>query len=79
MLFKTIYIFYSKNQEFFINPIPGELFIFISPLKNDKEIIETIRSVTNKPLYVDVNQGWNNKQEALEMIEWLFEKKCNFN
>ncbi len=40
----------------------------------DKEIIETIRSVTNKPLYVDVNQGWNNKQEALEMIEWLFEK-----
>jgi len=42
--------------------------------KNDKEIIETIRSVTNKPLYVDVNQGWNNKQEALEMIEWLFEK-----
>ncbi|MCH6574490.1 MAG: dipeptide epimerase, partial [Bacteroidetes bacterium] len=42
--------------------------------ENDKEIIETIRSVTNKPLYVDVNQGWNNKQEALEMIEWLFEK-----
>jgi len=42
--------------------------------ENDKEIIETIRSVTNKPLYVDVNQGWSNKQEALEMIEWLFEK-----
>jgi len=38
---------------------------------NDKEIIETIRSVTNKPLYVDVNQGWKDKQEALEMIEWL--------
>lgn len=42
--------------------------------KSDKEIIETIRSVTDKPLYVDVNQGWNNKQEALEIIEWLFEK-----
>jgi len=42
--------------------------------KNDKEIIETIRSVTNKPLYVDVNQGWKDKQKALEMIEWLFEK-----
>jgi L-alanine-DL-glutamate epimerase-like enolase superfamily enzyme len=42
--------------------------------ENDKEIIETIRSVTNKPLYVDVNQGWKDKQEALEMIEWLFEK-----
>ncbi|MGB5894882.1 MAG: dipeptide epimerase [Ignavibacteriaceae bacterium] len=42
--------------------------------KNDKEIIDTIRSVTNKPLYVDVNQGWSNRQEALEMIEWLVEK-----
>jgi len=42
--------------------------------KNDKEIIETIRSVTNKPLYVDVNQGWEDRQEALEMIQWLFEK-----
>ncbi len=42
--------------------------------ENDKEIIETIRAVTNKPLYVDVNQGWKDKQEALEMIEWLVEK-----
>jgi L-alanine-DL-glutamate epimerase-like enolase superfamily enzyme len=41
---------------------------------NDVAIIETIRSVTNKPLYVDVNQGWSNRQEALEMIEWLLEK-----
>jgi len=41
---------------------------------NDEEIIETIRSITNKPLYVDVNQGWSDRQEALEMIEWLFEK-----
>jgi L-alanine-DL-glutamate epimerase-like enolase superfamily enzyme len=41
---------------------------------NDKETIDTIRSITNKPLYVDVNQGWNNRQEALEMIEWLFDK-----
>ena len=44
----------------------------------DEEIIEAIRSVTNKPLYVDVNQGWNNKQEALEMIEWLYEKNVIF-
>jgi len=41
---------------------------------NEKEIIEIIRSVTNKPLYVDVNQGWKDKKEALDMIEWLFEK-----
>ena len=25
---------------------------------NDKEMINTIRSVTDVPLYVDVNQGW---------------------
>lgn len=42
--------------------------------KNDKEIIETIRSVTNKPLYVDANQGWKDKQKALDMIKWLAEK-----
>ena len=41
---------------------------------NDKEIIETIRSVTDKPLYIDVNQGWKDKQRALDMIEWLAEK-----
>jgi len=40
----------------------------------DKEIIEAIRSVTDKPLTVDVNQGWTNKEEALEMIHWLKEQ-----
>lgn len=41
---------------------------------NDKEMINTIRSVTNVPLYVDVNQGWKDKNHALEMIHWLKEK-----
>lgn len=45
-------------------------------LDNDKEMIETIRSVTDKPLRCDVNQGWKNKEEALKMIEWLATKKC---
>ncbi len=45
---------------------------------NDKELIETIRSVTNVPLCVDVNQGWNNKMMALEMIHWLNEKNVEF-
>lgn len=39
--------------------------------ENDREIIETIRSVTNLPLCVDVNQGWNDKHKALDMIHWL--------
>jgi len=38
---------------------------------NDKEMIRTIRSVTNKPICVDVNQGWKDKKMALEMIQWL--------
>jgi L-alanine-DL-glutamate epimerase-like enolase superfamily enzyme len=37
----------------------------------DKEIINAIRTVTAKPLYVDVNQGWTDKHEALDMIHWL--------
>jgi len=39
--------------------------------ENDKEMIKTIRSVTDKPICVDVNQGWKDKQMALDMIQWL--------
>lgn len=46
--------------------------------KNDKEMIETIRSVTNVPLCVDVNQGWRDKKMALEMVHWLKEKGVVF-
>lgn len=45
---------------------------------NDKEMIETIRSVTNVPLTVDVNQGWKDKNKALEMIQWLSTKGIVF-
>lgn len=41
---------------------------------NDKELIETIRSVTDLPIAVDVNQGWHDKHKALDMIKWLHEK-----
>lgn len=41
---------------------------------NDKEMIETIRSVTTLPIAVDANQGWTDKQYALDMIHWLKEK-----
>lgn len=39
--------------------------------ENDKEMIETIREVTDKPVRVDVNQGWKDREFALRMIEWL--------
>ena len=41
---------------------------------NDKEMIETIRSVTTLPIAIDANQGWTDKQYALDMIHWLKEK-----
>ena len=41
---------------------------------NDKEMIRAIRSVTNVPLYVDANQGWKDKHQALDSIHWLKEK-----
>lgn len=41
---------------------------------NDKELINTIRSVSDKPLYVDANQGWSDKQQGLDMVNWLAEQ-----
>ncbi len=40
----------------------------------DKELIQTIRSVTDLPLAVDVNQGWGDRFQALDMIYWLKEQ-----
>ena len=46
--------------------------------ENDREMIETIRSVTKVPLCVDVNQGWNDKIMALDEIFWLKENGVEF-
>lgn len=46
--------------------------------KDDKMIVETIRSVTDKPIVVDANQGWKDKHYALEMIGWLAERNVKF-
>ena len=45
---------------------------------NDKLLIETIRTKTDKPICVDANEGWSNKEEALEMAYWLAERGCIF-
>lgn len=47
-------------------------------LDTDKMIIDTIRSVTDVPLCADINQGWTNKEQALEMAHWLAEKNVLF-
>ena len=41
---------------------------------NDKEMIETIRTISNLPIAVDANQGWTDKYQALDMINWLHSK-----
>ena len=37
----------------------------------DRAIVDAIRDVTDKPITVDANQGWRNRDEALRLIEWL--------
>lgn len=41
---------------------------------NDKQMIEAIRTVTDKPIAIDANQGWKDKHHALDMIYWLKER-----
>lgn len=41
---------------------------------NDRQSIETIRVISDKPLMADANQGWRDKHAALEMIVWLKEQ-----
>jgi len=45
---------------------------------NDREMIETVRSVTDVPIFVDVNQGWKDRNYALEMAHFLHENHAEF-
>jgi L-Ala-D/L-Glu epimerase / N-acetyl-D-glutamate racemase len=40
-------------------------------LDTDEATIAAVRSVTNKPLRVDANEGWKDKEEAVRKINWL--------
>jgi L-alanine-DL-glutamate epimerase-like enolase superfamily enzyme len=40
-------------------------------LATDEPTIEAVRSVTKKPLRVDANEGWTDKEEAVRKINWL--------
>lgn len=40
----------------------------------DRELIKAIREVTDLPLTVDANQGWTDREKALEQIHWLKEQ-----
>ena len=40
-------------------------------LDTDEATLEAVRSVTRKPLRVDANEGWKDKEEAVRKIHWL--------
>ncbi|NOX37763.1 MAG: dipeptide epimerase [Calditrichaeota bacterium] len=44
----------------------------------DEEIIQAVRSVTDKPIRVDANEGWKSREEALEKIQWLKDQGVEF-
>ena len=45
---------------------------------HDKEIVEALRRTSDVPICVDANQGWSDKEHALEMCHWLAERNCLF-
>ncbi len=47
-------------------------------LATDEATIEAVRSVTKKPLRVDANEGWKNKEEAVRKINWLESQGVEF-
>ena len=48
-------------------------------LDNDKELVEIIRECRpDVPICVDANQGWSDREKALDMCHWLSEKGCLF-
>lgn len=45
---------------------------------HDKETVEAFRKFSDVPICVDANQGWDDKEHALEMCNWLAERNCLF-
>lgn len=47
-------------------------------LDSDEAIIAAVRSVTQKPLRVDANQGWTDRELAARRIDWLSKQGVQF-
>lgn len=43
-------------------------------LDNDEQMIRAIREITDLPIAVDANQGWKDREKALDEIFWLKEQ-----
>jgi L-alanine-DL-glutamate epimerase-like enolase superfamily enzyme len=47
-------------------------------LATDEPTIEAVRSVTKKPIRVDANEGWKDREEAVRKINWLEKQGIEF-
>ena len=47
-------------------------------LATDEATIQAVRAVTDKPLRVDANEGWTDKEEAVRKINWLEKQGVEF-
>jgi L-Ala-D/L-Glu epimerase / N-acetyl-D-glutamate racemase len=47
-------------------------------LDTDEATIAAVREVTDKPLRVDANEGWTDKEAAIRKIEWLAKNGVEF-
>src|SRR5713226_6508557 len=47
-------------------------------LDTDEATIASVRAATDKPLRVDANEGWKDKEEAVRKINWLATKGVEF-
>jgi L-alanine-DL-glutamate epimerase-like enolase superfamily enzyme len=47
-------------------------------LQTDEATMEAVRSATKKPLRVDANEGWKDKEEAVRKINWLESQGVEF-
>jgi L-alanine-DL-glutamate epimerase-like enolase superfamily enzyme len=47
-------------------------------LDSDEATMAAVRAVTRKPLRVDANEGWKNKEEAVRKINWLEKQGVEF-
>lgn len=45
---------------------------------NDEAIMSAVRAATNRVVRVDANEGWKDRQEALEKIQWLAKMNVEF-
>ena len=47
-------------------------------LDTDEQTIAAVRSVTDKPLRVDANEGWTDREVAARKIDWLAKQNVQF-